>query len=76
MARKRKGLEHLSYESPEYWNRVLAREGLSMNAGLAGGRLVYVGTGTVLEAIDGARRTDTGRIKPAPHLDPDDADNR
>jgi hypothetical protein len=31
--RKRKNLQHLGYDSSEYWNRVLAQEGLSMSQG-------------------------------------------
>ena len=65
MARKRKGLEHLSYESQEYWNRVLAKEGLSMNRGYQPNKISYVGTSRNLEYIEGARRTDTGRTIPA-----------
>lgn len=43
MARKRKALQKVDYQSKEYWNRLLAEEGLSMERGKHPRRLVYVG---------------------------------
>lgn len=62
--RHRKDLRTLDPESPEYWNEILRREGLSMSAG-ADRRLVTVGQTKELELIerhnsehaDGIRRT-------------------
>ena len=50
MARKRKKLKDLGldYESSEYWNRLLAMEGLTLRAGL-NRRLVYVGDSRKLD---------------------------
>lgn len=42
MARKRAKLKKWDYNSREYWNRLLAMEGLSLSAGL-NRHLVYVG---------------------------------
>jgi hypothetical protein len=63
MARKRKKLRRLDYNSPEYWNRLLAQEGLTMRQGLHP-KLSYQGSASDLEYIEGERRTDTGRITP------------
>lgn len=52
MARKRKDLSDLDYQSQEYWNRLLAQEGLSMEAGTSR-RLTYVGDSMTLESIAG-----------------------
>ena len=50
MARKRKKLKDLGldYESSEYWNRLLAMEGLTLRAGL-NRRLAYVGDSRKLD---------------------------
>ena len=63
MARKRKKLNKLDYTSQEYWDVLLTDEGLSMERGRHH-RLDYVGSGGILESIEGARRLDNGRILP------------
>lgn len=52
MARKRDSLTNLEYRSQEYWERLLAEDGLSMEAGTSK-RVSYVGTTAVLERIEG-----------------------
>ena len=65
MARKRKSIKHLDYNSFEYWNRLLAEEGLSVNAGrhpnliLAGGSFEL----EIIEKMESIRQE--GRVKPA-----------
>ena len=61
MARKRKKLEDLDYQTREYWNRLLAQDGLTMSQGLHP-KLSYQGTAHDLEYIAGVREADTGRI--------------
>ena len=61
MARKRKKLKHLDYQSREYWNRLLAEEGLSMSQG-EHPKLIYSPNIERLEnGID-----PTGRVHPHP----------
>lgn len=64
MARKRTKLKRLDYQSPEYWERLLRSEGLSMKAGTTR-RIVYVGDATVLDSIAGARQA--GTLAPLDH---------
>jgi hypothetical protein len=68
MARKRKGLEHLDYQSSAYWQKLLTIEGLSMEKGRSD-RLSYVGGAGMVESIEGVQYTDDGRIKPKPKVD-------
>ncbi len=63
MARKREKLKGLDYQSPEYWNRLLAQEGLSLSSGIHP-RLSYQGSPQDVEYIAGAIESDTGRITP------------
>ena len=63
MARKRKKLEALDYQSKEYWSKLLTLEGLSMERGTSR-RLTYVGGSSVAESIEGEKFTSTGRIPP------------
>jgi hypothetical protein len=56
MARKRKKLKGLDYQSAEYWNRLLIEEGLSMEAGTSR-RITYVGDSNVLDRIAGEANT-------------------
>jgi hypothetical protein len=63
MARKRADLKKLDYQSAEYWNRLLADDGLSLEQGRHP-KLLYVGDSVDLEYIEGARRTDSGRVRP------------
>ena len=58
MARKRTGLRDLNYQSPEYWERLLREEGLSMERGTSR-RLTYVGGTKTLESIESAIVTGT-----------------
>ena len=69
MARKRKRLKHLEYDSPEYWNRLLAEEGLTLDRALQPNKLIYVGGATDVESLEGARRMENGRITPKPQAD-------
>jgi len=69
MARKRKKLQHLDYNSPQYWECLLAEEGLTMDCALQRRHLQYVGDSTTLEFIEGVIRTDTGRIEPKPQAE-------
>ena len=52
--------------SPEYWEKVLAADGLSMNAGLDPGhrKLLRVGGIADLERIHAVKTTDAGRVRP------------
>lgn len=59
MARKRKALKKINYESPEYWNRLLAEDELSMEQGNSP-RLIYVGSSQELESLEGFLQTDDG----------------
>jgi hypothetical protein len=52
--RKRKKLKGLKPESSEYWNEILAREGLTMWNGLSP-KLSYVGGGSQTDVIKGIR---------------------
>jgi hypothetical protein len=63
MARKRKKLGHLDYESKLYWERLLTLDGLSMERGRSD-HLSYVGDGGDLEDIQAVRETPNGRITP------------
>lgn len=64
MARKRKKLKDLDYESPEYWNRLLAEEGLTMEQG-NNPKLVYVGSSDDLSVVEEYQSGDrTGRVRP------------
>ena len=45
-------------DSQEYWNRRLAREGLSMERGRSK-RLSYVGGTAILDALNGAQQAGT-----------------
>jgi len=65
MARKRKALKGLDYNSPEYWNRLLVEEGLSMSRGLNPDRVAYVGDTQMLDKIqEGLSQNETGRVPP------------
>lgn len=64
MARKRKKLRHLDYNSREYWNRLLAQEGMSMSQGQHP-KLVYSGALDRLELVLVKRRT--GKVSPKGH---------
>jgi len=52
MARKRKQLRHLDYTSQKYWEKLLAEDGLSMEAGTSR-RITYVGDSSTLEWVEG-----------------------
>ena len=54
MYRKRKKLKGLNPESSEYWNELLAREGLTMWDGL-NPKLSYIGSGEQVESVKGMR---------------------
>ncbi len=58
MARKREKLRDLDYQTPEYWDRLLREEGLSMEAGTSR-RITYVGDSNTLEAIAGGEEMGT-----------------
>jgi hypothetical protein len=66
MARKRKKLNHLEYKSKEYWNRLLAAEGLSLEQG-CDPRLVYGGGAAEIETFEGSLHTGGRKLphKPA-----------
>jgi len=64
MARKREALKHLDYNSKEYWNRLLAEDGLSVDQGKSK-KLLYIGGANEVENLEGSLRTDTGRTPPA-----------
>lgn len=63
MARKRKNLSHLDYNSTEYWNRLLVEEKLSIDRGKSK-KLLYIGGATDVEMLELVRRTDTGLTPP------------
>jgi hypothetical protein len=52
MARKRKNLQELDYQSSEYWDKLLQQEGLSTERGRSK-RLIYVGGTKVLDDLAG-----------------------
>lgn len=52
MARKRKNLKDLSYTSPEYWDKLLIQEGLSVESGRSK-RVIYVGGSQILDDLAG-----------------------
>jgi hypothetical protein len=54
MARKRKKLKVLDYNSPEYWNLLLEQEGLTMSQG-RDPRLIYDGDASALESLERTR---------------------
>jgi len=62
MARKRKNLQTFDYQSPEYWNRLLVEEGLSLDKGRSN-KLLYIGGPNEVEALEGFLRTDTGQTR-------------
>ena len=51
MARKRKTLQSLDYNSQEYWNKLLVEEGLAVEVGRHP-KLILVGGSTELEIIE------------------------
>lgn len=57
MARKRRALKDLNYQTPSYWERLLRYEGLSMEAGTTR-RITYVGDSNTLDRIAGAEEMD------------------
>jgi hypothetical protein len=65
MARKRKKLKGLDYNSKEYWNRLLNQDGLSVDSGRSG-NLLYVGGTMDIERLSGVLSTRTGRTMPKP----------
>ncbi len=68
MARKRKGLQALDYQSNEYWQKLLAKEGLSMRRG-EHPKLSYQGTTNDIEYIEGQRYANTGAVKVKPEAE-------
>jgi hypothetical protein len=65
VARKRKALKDLDYNSKEYWNRLLVQEGLSMSQGLNPDKVAYVGDSQQLDKIqESMSQKDTGRTLP------------
>jgi hypothetical protein len=58
MARKRKTLRKMDYQSPEYWEKLLREEGLSMEAGTSR-RVTYVGDSSTLEWVAGQQEMGT-----------------
>lgn len=51
MARKRRELKDLDYKSQEYWNKLLAEDGMSMKQGI-NPKLVYVGGNYDLTVVE------------------------
>lgn len=56
---RKKGIRNKKTDTPEYWNKVLAAAGLSIDAGRSK-RISYVGDASDIEMVEGFRRTDTG----------------
>lgn len=69
VARKRKNLRDLDYETKEYWDALLREEGLSMDRGRHK-KLSYVGAGSSVEYLHGVI-TDgaSNRIEPKPQAE-------
>ena len=66
MARKRKKLKNIEYNSKEYWNKLLAQDGLSMSQGLDP-RQIYVGDSAAIDIVQEERsQRETGRTLPKP----------
>jgi hypothetical protein len=63
MARKRKKLKGIDYESSEYWNRLLNQDGLSLNAGKTE-KLIYAGGSIDIDRLKGFLDTRIGRVAP------------
>ena len=64
MARKRK--PRLDPKAKDYWNKLLTRQGLSMERGRSA-RLTYVGDSSSIELIDAHEQAaDKGKVKPKP----------
>ena len=64
MARKRK--PRLDPNAKDYWNKLLTRQGLSMERGRSA-RLKYVGDSSSIELIDAHEQAaDKGKVKPKP----------
>lgn len=61
MARKRQKLKHLDYNSKEYWNRLLAEDGLTLYAGMDK-RLIYSPDLGKVESV--LARNKTGKVVP------------
>lgn len=55
--------------SKKYWEKKLQEHGLGMDRGKNPRHLSYVGSGDILEKIDGDRRTETGRVLPKKKVD-------
>lgn len=55
--------------SKKYWEKKLQEYGLGMDRGKNPRHLSYVGSGDILEKIDGDRRTETGRVLPKKKVD-------
>lgn len=68
MARKRKELKDLDYNSKAYWNKLLTMDDLSMARGRHD-NLTYVGDAATLDSIEGERRMATGRINKKDQLE-------
>ena len=67
LARKRKKLKDLDYNSVEYWNKLLVEEGMSLSAGLGSGKLVYIGGTRTMDRIqEDQSQRETGRTMPKP----------
>lgn len=65
MARKRKILNTLDYQSKEYWNRLLVLEGLAVDTGRHP-KLILAGGSTELEIIEKMEfGKQDGRVRPA-----------
>jgi hypothetical protein len=66
MARKRKKLQDLDYKSAEYWNKLLAQEGMSLRQG-EDPRLIHVGDSAALDKVqEDQSQRETGRTLPKP----------
>ena len=64
MAHKRKA--RLDPKAKDYWNKLLTRQGLSMERGRSA-RLTYVGDSSSIELIDAHEQAaDKGKVKPKP----------
>jgi hypothetical protein len=67
MSRKRKKIKNLDHNSKRYWNERLTRAGLSMERGRSN-KLLYIGSGSDVEAMEGRRFINSGRTA-VPHSD-------
>jgi len=73
--KQKKDLRKLDRNTPEYWNEMLRREGLTMDRGLQPNLVSYVGSASDLEDVDANIQSDAiecgggRRVRPKAQLE-------